>query len=132
MSPDGSGVFVTGQRGGNGIGYQTVAYDGVTGGELWARYFSGRGFGLAEDVAVSPDSSTVYVTGYVNGAAPDTTQYATVAYTAATGTWRWLAVYPGKATGDSQASSVAVSPSGSQVFVTGGGPGGLTTLAYAP
>jgi hypothetical protein len=27
----------------------------LIGGELWARYFSGHGFGLAEDVVVSPD-----------------------------------------------------------------------------
>jgi hypothetical protein len=71
-------------------------------------------------VAVSPTGGTVFVTGYT-----DTTSssagytYTTIAYNAATGAQLWLASYNGPAKSTSEAYSLAVSPSGGTVYVTG-------------
>ena len=58
--------------------------------------------------------------------------YATIAYNAATGAQRWAKRYDGPGTGDGQAYSAAVSPNGATVFVTGysGGTGDYATIAY--
>ena len=53
-----------------------------------------------------------------------------MAYSAATGARLWVARYSGPANGDDAARSVAVSPSGSTVYVTGSSYPGSTTLAY--
>lgn len=64
--------------------YATVAYDAVTGAELWVARFDGPASGddRATALGVSPDGSTVYVAGTSEG---DGTSYdiATVAYDAA-------------------------------------------------
>jgi hypothetical protein len=98
----------------------------ISGGQLWARRYAGPGNGddLARSVAVSPSGGTVFVTGYTFG---DTQEYTTVAYNAATGATLWARHYSGSGAGDSQAYSVAVSPSGGMVYVTGTSIGTTTT-----
>src|SRR5205807_1483217 len=92
-APGGSAVFVTGATPGV---YGTVAYDASTGGELWARRFSGPGgSGLAKAIAVSPDGSSVFVTG-TSRWPRDSFDCATVAYDASTGARLWLAHYNGR------------------------------------
>ena len=109
----------------NGAGAQPPG-----GTQLWrAAYGKDRG-GSAVAVAVSPDSSRVYVTGSVSG------RIATVAYRAATGATLWVATYRGPAHTGTTAASLAVSPNGQQVFVTGTTAGQHTpshgvTLAYS-
>ena len=125
VSPDGSRVFVTGEsRGATTTGYLTVAYSAATGARLWVQRYNGPGHGddAASAVAVSPGGSRVFVTGASQGtrSGPD---YATVAYSAATGARLWVARYNGPANGNDAASAVAVSPGGSRVFVTGASQG---------
>ncbi len=136
VSPDGSAVFVTGFSTGatSGDDYVTVAYNAATGAQLWVRRYNGPGNGTdhAGSVAVSPGGDTVFVTGYSDGGATTRYDYATVAYNAATGAQVWLKRYNGPVNGDDAAESVAVSPGGDTVFVTGYSDGGPPTgLDYA-
>jgi dienelactone hydrolase len=69
------------------------------------------------------------VTGYSYGGATSL-DYATVAYGAAAGGQLWVRRHGGPAN-MSEASSVAVSPAGTAVFVTGFSNGGSTGIDYA-
>jgi PQQ-like domain len=120
ISPDGSMVFATGvlcpqgQCTGALNEWATVAYRAGTGERVWVRRFNGPGesFDIAMAVAVSPSSSTVYVTGdtTANGAS-----YAkTIAYGATDGATIWSTRF-----GPAQAGDVDPSVDGSLVFVTG-------------
>jgi len=96
---------------------------GVPGEQLWLQRYNGSGNGLdeAQSVAVSPDGRTVFVTGQ---SANTTTydypmDYITVAYSVASGAQLWVQRYNGPADKADVPASVAVSPDGSNVFVTG-------------
>src|SRR6266568_7001406 len=129
VSPAGTRVFVTGQSQGRGTGsladdYATVAYSAATGRQLWVSRYTGpprksRDNG-ASALAVSPGGSRVFVTGYSFGRVTRF-DYATVAYSAATGRQLWVSRYNGPANVYDAACSVAVSPAGTAVFVTGYG-----------
>ena len=101
---------------------------GAPGSQLWVRLYNGpgNGFDAASSVVVSPGGSRVFVTGASQGtrSGPD---YATVAYSAVTGARLWVQRYNGPGNGNDAASSVAVSPGGSRVFVTGESRGATTT-----
>jgi hypothetical protein len=122
VSPDGSTVFATGGSiGSNGSrDYATVAYDAAAGTQVWVKRYDSWAHGDDSAIAlgVSPDGSTVFVTGgsYKSDFSAD---YATVAYDAATGNQAWAKRYDGPAHGDDSASALGVSPDGSTVFVTG-------------
>jgi hypothetical protein len=122
ISPAGVAVFVTGVS--NNGDYATVAYDAATGAQLWAGRYNGPGNSsdLAYKVAVSPDGATVFVTGASNGGGSGL-DYATVAYDAATGAQLWAGRYNGPGNSRDEAYSLAVSPGGATVFVTGGSHG---------
>jgi outer membrane protein assembly factor BamB len=120
VSPTGSTVFVTGESTGtlSVFDYATVAYNAATGAQQWAKRYNGAGSigGEAHSVAVSPSGSTVFVTGEATSGSGD---YATIAYNAATGAQQWAKTYNGTANSTDDAHSVAVSPNGSTVYVTG-------------
>jgi PQQ-like domain len=122
VSKDGKTVFVTGYSSGGfvtgfrPVGYVTVAYDAATGARRWVSRFKGRN--EARDLAISPDGTTLYVTGRGFGASH--WAYLTVAYDAATGAARWAARYHGPADGDDYANRVVAAPGGTSVYVTGG------------
>jgi hypothetical protein len=85
VSPDGSMVFVTGNSyNTDGRGhYATVAYDAATGAKVWVSRYDGLAYKTIAPSAlgVSPDGSTVFVTG--NSRGPNGDDYATVAYSTA-------------------------------------------------
>jgi hypothetical protein len=120
MSPDGHTAFVTGTsvRGGSSTDYATIAYSTDTGAELWvSRHLDGG----ALDLAVAPDGSSLFVTGYVarvdESHGTISWDYGTIAYDPATGAEDWLGLYD--PTDDDAADAVRVSPDGGTVFVTG-------------
>ncbi len=119
ISPDGTRLFVTGWLIGHSGNhdYGVVAHRASTGVRLWFSRYDGTGHRIddALAVAVSPDGSTVFVTGRSKGASSYDIE--TLAYYARTGHTRWFARYDHGSTDDGYA--VAVSPNGSKVFVTG-------------
>lgn len=140
VSPDGSAVFVTGKVTTPSVpdeySYGTVAYDAATGAQLWTATYAGLGMGAAvSGMAVSPDGSRVFVTGSIAVAAePVIYNFATVAYSAATGAQLWVRRYHGAPASYDLAAAIATSPQGSAVFVTGGtvtgSSGSYATVSY--
>lgn len=147
VSSDGSRLFVAGHSAGPGSSwdYAIVAYDARTGKELWVARYDGpeRGAEVAVDhpwdMAMAPDGSSVYVTGWTRGntgvrlVAPH--DYQTLALDAATGEREWVAWHDGPVGGIDAASRIAASPNGFRVYVTGGTDGDgtgndVTTVAY--
>jgi hypothetical protein len=137
VSPDGSTVFVSGVSfGTTGTNdFATLAYDAATGGRRWVKRYDGPGGGSdsAQALGVSPDGSTVFVSG-VSFGSTGTYDYATLAYDAATGGRRWVKRYDGPNDGDDAARDLGVNPDGSTVFVTGSSTGSgrydAATVAY--
>jgi len=123
VSPDNSRVFVTGttQNGDNpacgDAAYDTVAYGAATGTQLWEAQVCN--FSSATALAVSPDGKRVYVTGQEGAECGLCGVYGTVAYSAATGAAIWQMTYGRKGVQAGRASSIAVSPGGAKVYVTG-------------
>jgi hypothetical protein len=145
VTPGGGQVLVTGysQSAASGADYATVAYNTATGAQQWVRRYDGpaRLDDEASSLGVSPTGRTAYVTGYsgVRLSGHENAQlisdYATVAYSTATGAQRWVRRYNGPARQDDEASALAVSPTGSRVFVTGFSVGATSrpdfaTIAY--
>ncbi len=91
---------------------------------MWASTLRG-GSSVAE--ALSPDGTRLFVLGYVGSAVKSET----VAYSTATGAQLWAKTYPPENTGGPD-ESIAVSPDGAQVYVTGYSASlGDVTIAYA-
>jgi DNA-binding beta-propeller fold protein YncE len=93
ISPDGKTVFVGGMSGEDDDGppfdvdyrFTTVAYDAASGEQLWEARRSWEGATMTEvsDLAVAPDGSHLYATGYAYGS--QNTDMVIVAYDPATG-----------------------------------------------
>jgi WD40 repeat protein len=131
VSPDGSRVYVTGESGSSFSDYVTVAYDGLTGSQLWVADHNGPGNGFDTPTAILVDSAgnRVFVTGVdqggVYGANATYYDYATVAYDALSGSELWVARYNsplGTADGllpVDGALAIAQNPKAGLVYVTG-------------
>jgi WD40 repeat protein len=136
VDPDGKTVVVTGSgyRSRTGTAFETVAYNAMSGKQVWARRYNrpAKRTGAAASLAFSPSGGAVYVTGY---ASPTNSgrhsRYVTIAYDAATGRTRWVNSYARARRGVNAATSVSVDPSGHRVFVTGESQGATTRLDYA-
>ena len=105
----------------------------VPGAQIWVKRYSRSSLytDVATSVAVSPSGGTVFVTGYSTDPASVYYDYATIAYNAATGAQLWVKRYNGPANRSDEAHSVAVSPSGGTVFVTGYSEGASSAEDYA-
>jgi hypothetical protein len=82
VSPDGTSVFVTGESFvGGSSDYVTQAYSAADGIRRWSRRYDGPAHGLdvAADLAVSPDGTSVFVTG-ASERSTGNSDFATVAY----------------------------------------------------
>jgi WD40 repeat protein len=137
VSPDGSAVFVTGVGidPTTDLDYATVAYDAATGAKLWSSRYDGPAEyeDFADALDVSPDGSTVYVTGRSAERNSVYDDYATVAFDAETGAMLWARRYDGGANvnPNDRANAIGVSPDGSAVFVTGTSRGRGSSTDYA-
>jgi WD40 repeat protein len=133
VSPDGSTLFVAGASVGltTGADYATVAYDASTGSPIWTKRYNGPGSRAdhALVLGVSPDGSTVFVTGSSFAKATGL-DYATVAYDASTSARLWTKRYASLGSGDDIPKGLEVSPDGSNVFVTGWSNFDYATVAY--
>jgi hypothetical protein len=135
LSPDGSAVYVTGSASqASGLTeYATIGYDAATGHQLWlASYRTPNVDDSAAGLAVSPDGSTVYVTGTSIASYNTPANYATVAYQATSGAQLWSAQY---AVAGAQNNAAGVVVSGGNAIVTGtsgpfGGQTQFATVAY--
>jgi hypothetical protein len=134
VSPDGSAVFVTGYSVGKtgGANYLTTAYRSTDGTLRWARRYDGSEHtgDVSRAIAVSPDGTRVFITGRSHGALTGD-DYATIAYDASTGDRLWVSRFTGPRAGDDEATSLAVSPDGGTLYVTGHSHGTGTGADYA-
>lgn len=131
LSPDGSTVVVTETASGHDLycdadGIITTAYDAAGGTQKWTATYAVAGgnfiCGTANDIAMSPDGTAVYVTGYGGAGTHNNTYRAlTIAYDAATGNQTWAVEDDAISTfnGDSKMVSIGVDPDGSTVFIAG-------------
>ena len=126
VSPDGNRVIVTGSRTGrHGANdfwdYYTVAYSVETGSRIWKAIYDGPAHGgdTPEGLGVTPDGSTVFVTGTSKGSRTDNRALATVAYRASDGSLQWTSRFGLGA--DNFSAGLVVSPNGANVFVAGYG-----------
>lgn len=130
LSADGTAVYVTGVGPTDPTGYMTVDYDAVTGAKVWSREYSGPGGSYqATALAISPDGSRGYVTGYTSEGTSH--MYATVAFDAGTGAKLKALRYDGPGDGEEVAWAIGVSPDGARVYVTGESRNNQGDLDYA-
>jgi WD40 repeat protein len=130
VSPDGATVYVAGDFAISGAfnDYLMLAYNAATGAQRWTATPVTSAFAANfKAVAVSPDSTTVYMTGrrdFFGGHA--SRSYVTVALNAATGATKWdtSTIFPAHV--GHTLTSIAVSPDGSTVFIAGSS----GTIAY--
>jgi len=121
VSPDSSAVFVSGYSvSDTNLDIETIAYDAATGEQLWKSRYDGPRHqeDQANAMAVSPDGSRVYLTGFSEGS-NRARDIVTLAYRASSGALAWVRRYNGPADSHDNGKAIAVSRDGSRVFVTG-------------
>ncbi len=142
ISSDGSQLSITGTSGGVGDfgDIATVSYDTTTGRQLWAQRYTSPSFSddQAFSIGIAPDDSRVYVGGYGYHDPTDRfSDFASIAYSSATGDREWLKFYDGGSDQGDQGTELEVGPGGRRIYVTGGAQftpnpidGGVATVAY--
>jgi WD40 repeat protein len=115
-SADGQTVFVTG----NGYDHgrmTTIAYDAATGAEKWKSFFSRSGTQV-RSIAIAPNGQTVFITGFSSDGG-SFSKFATVAYDAASGAEKWVAISQGPWGHGDYSTEIVVSPDSQKVYVAG-------------
>lgn len=131
ISPDGKTVYVLGSSGDDESHFtETFAYDAQTGAQLWKAVHRAA-FANAIGLAVSPDSSTVFVTGAEYKTASGDPDGMTIAYSAADGSELWFDSLSGTAGSTELTEAIAVSPDGSSVFALTGSSSNSDLVATA-
>src|SRR5581483_9635489 len=120
VSPDGSRVFVTGSSVGVSQDYATVAYDAASGAKFWVRRYNGPADGddSGHAVGVSPDGSTVFVTGSSDFGS-SSYDVLTFALNARTGAERWATRYNAPWNLSDGGNALGVSADGSRLYAAG-------------
>jgi PQQ-like domain len=123
LAPGGGAVYVTGYSFGGPSTTNdatTIAYDGITGDRLWVARYDGPGHDtdVGAEVAVAPDGQTVFITGASVGA-DGMLDVLTVAYDTTTGSQKWVARLGESNAAPDEGLSIAISPDGGSVYVTG-------------
>ena len=143
IAPDDRTVFVTGMSddvdGGPpfsvNYGYATVAYDAMTGQQLWERrkQWPDTNFNAPNSMTIDPAGTRLVVTGQVGLRELD---YGTIAYDPRTGEELWSDRYGFQDYDFEFAKDIAVDPRGDTVYVTGvsakSPPGVPGIVLYAP
>lgn len=124
VSPDGSQVYMAAQsqttpsQGAYDAVYTTVTLDAVTGQTLWSATQGGGGTWRPSALGVTPDGSTVIVTGgTLSGGTVSTVAYGTGVGGTIAGRRLWTASY--KAALVQWARELSIDPDGSRVYVVG-------------
>jgi len=141
VSSDGSTLYAAGtQYGSTGFpqGSDTVSLSTSTLSQNWSAYHA-KGDPLIGSMVLSPSGDTVYWAGDQYGASvsvPADNNYLTIAYQTSDGTQKFAETYNGPANSEDDGGALALSPDGSQVYVTGWSWGGSTksdqaTIAYS-
>lgn len=114
-SPNGQLVYVTGHktRADGNREFRTVAYVASTGAAQWT---ANDRYGVGQSLAVSPDGSTLVVSGDYQLAMR---RIGTIGYNAQTGDRLWLRVWDGPENIQSLSSDIVMAPDGAHVFVGG-------------
>jgi DNA-binding beta-propeller fold protein YncE len=137
VSGDGSKVYVTGSStGASDLDYAVVGYYASSGLPVWKAGY--RGPPGSSDipccVKVSPDGSTVFVTGS-SSLSYDLTDFATIALDASMGTGLWVARFDSEFHDYDSPFGLGVSPDSKSVYVTGEsveyGEGDYVTVGYS-
>ena len=143
VSPDDSTVFVTGMSDdvdsgppfAVNYGYATVAYDAVTGEQLWEsrKQWPGTTFNSPNAIAIDPSGRHLVVSGQANSRDLD---FGTVTYDTETGTEIWSDRYGFQDYDFELAKDVTMDPRGDTVYVSGisakSPPGVPGVVLYAP
>jgi WD40 repeat protein len=134
VSPDGSKVLVTGFAQGPAPTYQdyvTIAYDALTGSRLWQSRFDRGRNDYAAAQAVSPNGSSIFVSGWSTDPVGSGADIVTVAMDAETGAKQWVARYDGGDQFSEVPRGLAVTPDGATLLMAGDSNGYYATVAYS-
>jgi hypothetical protein len=122
-SPDGNRVYVAGfgqgDAGAFDIDWKIIAYDAITGEQIWLASYDGTGkYDAPIALAVSKDGDKLFATGQ-SQIAGASYEIVTVSLDPTNGNRIWTGHYQGPAAGFNSGFALAVSPRGDRVFVTG-------------
>jgi hypothetical protein len=136
LSPDGKTFFVAGYTCRVGtVNTLAIAYNSSTGATKWVSTYdgdhvsggqgaclSGSGKDIAHGIAVSPDSSKVFITGESQPPTVLATDMVTIGYSANSGAQLWVAFFDGEPLLRDTGRALIVNPDGTGVFVAGDWP----------